>query len=168
MIFGGGEARDPWRCGASAKMRNDATVKKHPACGGANRLPGFVAALARYRASRGTPRLPGKPICHHQIDPIWPDSALDPRTRSSRRVAGFIAPLPVPVKPAFSGVDGQVYGYRLPTDREGFPVSVKYDQTNRILVAKLLAKVTELLGQNFVDPIPGPSTIEGDGRQGRR
>jgi hypothetical protein len=30
MIFGGGEARDPWRCGASAKKRNDATVKKDP------------------------------------------------------------------------------------------------------------------------------------------
>ena len=79
MIFGGGKARDPWRCCASAKERNDATVKKHPACGGANRLPGFVAALARYRASRCTPRLPGKPICRHQIDPIWSDSALTRR-----------------------------------------------------------------------------------------
>jgi hypothetical protein len=92
MIFGRGEARDPWRCGASAKERNDATVKKHPACGGANlparsrggfasakagRLPGFVTALARYRASRCTPRLPGKPICRHQIDSIWSDSALN-------------------------------------------------------------------------------------------
>ncbi|MCH2498602.1 MAG: hypothetical protein MK104_16525, partial [Erythrobacter sp.] len=76
MIFGGGKARFAWRCGASAKERNDATVKKHPACGGANRLPGFVAALARYRASRCTPRLPGKPICRHQIDSIWSDSAL--------------------------------------------------------------------------------------------
>ena len=56
------------------------TVKNHPACGGANRLPGFVAALARYRASRCTPRLPGKPICRHQIDPIWSDSALNLRT----------------------------------------------------------------------------------------
>jgi hypothetical protein len=76
MIFGGGKARFVWRCSASATVRNDATGKKHPACGGANRLPGFVAALARYRASRGTPRLPGKPICRHQIDSIWSDSAL--------------------------------------------------------------------------------------------
>jgi hypothetical protein len=81
MIFGGGKARFVWRCGASAKARNDATVKKHPACGGANRLPGFVAALARYRASRGTPRLPGKPICRHQIDSIWSDSALSSLAR---------------------------------------------------------------------------------------
>ncbi|MEE8279251.1 MAG: hypothetical protein V3R55_00935, partial [Alphaproteobacteria bacterium] len=28
------------------------------------------------RASRFTPRLPGKPICRHQIDSIWSDSAL--------------------------------------------------------------------------------------------
>ena len=76
MIFGGGEARFAWRCHASAKKCNDATAKKHPACGGANRFPGFVAALARYRASRCTPRLPGKPICRHQIDSIWLDHAL--------------------------------------------------------------------------------------------
>ena len=47
MIFNLGEARFAWRCGASAKKCNDAMVKKHPACGGANRFPGFVAALAR-------------------------------------------------------------------------------------------------------------------------
>ncbi len=62
-------------------MRNDATAQKHPAFGGANRLPGFVATLARFsdsenQASRFTPRLPGKPICLHQIDSIWSDSAL--------------------------------------------------------------------------------------------
>ncbi|MEE9290471.1 MAG: hypothetical protein V3U99_05600, partial [Alphaproteobacteria bacterium] len=29
-----------------AKIRNDAKAQKNPACGGANRLPGFVATLA--------------------------------------------------------------------------------------------------------------------------
>lgn len=57
-------------------MRNDALVQKHPACGGAIRLPVCVAALARCTASRFTPRLPGKPNCTHQIDSILSDSAL--------------------------------------------------------------------------------------------
>ncbi len=62
-------------------MRNDATAQKDLASGGANRLPGFVATLARFsdsenQASRFTPRLPGKPICLYQIDSIWSDSAL--------------------------------------------------------------------------------------------
>ncbi len=68
-----------WRCGASAKIGNDATAQKNPAFGRAHRLPGFVATLARCRASRFAPRLPGKPICRHQIDSIWPDSALEAR-----------------------------------------------------------------------------------------
>ncbi|MEE9250544.1 MAG: hypothetical protein V3U93_05395, partial [Alphaproteobacteria bacterium] len=62
-------------------MRSDATAQKDPACGGANRFPGLVATLARFsdsenQASRFTPRLPGKPICRHQIDSIWSNSAL--------------------------------------------------------------------------------------------
>ncbi len=73
--------RVAWQCGASAKIRNDATAQKNPAFGGANRFPGFVATLARCPASRCAPRLPGKPICRHQIDTIWPHSALRVRGR---------------------------------------------------------------------------------------
>jgi hypothetical protein len=65
-------------------MRNDVTAQKHPAFGGANRLPGCVAAVvrmhalhdARCAASRFKPRLPWEPISTHQIDPIWPECAL--------------------------------------------------------------------------------------------
>ncbi|MEE8559135.1 MAG: hypothetical protein V3S88_00270, partial [Alphaproteobacteria bacterium] len=98
MILRRGEARVAWQCGVSrfwkpAKIRNDATAQKNPACGAANRFPGFVAALARCPASRFAPGLParsrsfasakaglpGKPIRRHQIDSIWPDSALADR-----------------------------------------------------------------------------------------
>jgi hypothetical protein len=47
MILRRGEARFARRSGASAKKRNDATARKHPAFGGAARLFGCVAALAR-------------------------------------------------------------------------------------------------------------------------
>ncbi len=76
MILPQGEARVARRCGASAKMGNDALGLKHPAYGGAHRLPGCVAALARYTASRFGPRLPWKPMSTHQIDSIWLGSAL--------------------------------------------------------------------------------------------
>ncbi len=88
MILRRGEARVAWQCGASAKIRNDATVQKNPAFGGANRLPGCVATLARCPASRCAPRLPGKPICRHQIDSIWPDSALGPMDRHFVLISG--------------------------------------------------------------------------------
>ncbi len=64
------------RCATTPRRKST-----RPPVGGASRLPGFVATLARFsdsenQASRFTPRLPGKPICRHQIDSIWSDSAL--------------------------------------------------------------------------------------------
>ncbi len=38
--------------------------------------PGSLRRSPDAQASRFTPRLPGKPICLHQIDSIWSDSAL--------------------------------------------------------------------------------------------
>jgi len=47
--------------------------------------------MAPHRASRRV--CPDKPICHHQIDSIWPDSALNAATdtRDLSGVSGFHA-----------------------------------------------------------------------------
>ncbi|MEE9250831.1 MAG: hypothetical protein V3U93_06860, partial [Alphaproteobacteria bacterium] len=49
--------------------------------------PGSLRRSPDAQASRFTPRLPGKPICRHQIDSIWSDSALSPRRGQDRRDA---------------------------------------------------------------------------------
>ena len=41
--------------------------QKHPAAGGSNRSPAALLRLPDAKASRRAPRLPGKPICSHQI-----------------------------------------------------------------------------------------------------
>jgi len=64
-----GQERVAMRCGTSDKTRDAATVQKNPAFGGANRLFGCVAMLARCPTSRCAPRLLEKPICTHQTIP---------------------------------------------------------------------------------------------------
>ncbi len=57
------------RCATTPRRK-----RTRPPVGGANRLPGFVATLARFsdsenQASRFTPRLPGKPLEHRFLAP---------------------------------------------------------------------------------------------------
>jgi hypothetical protein len=63
--------------GHRRRHAGDATAQLDPAFGGEIRLAEFIADSPGGPASRFGARLPGKPICDHQIDPIWPDSALD-------------------------------------------------------------------------------------------
>ena len=53
--------------GDAERFRAQGTGRNNPAFGGANRLLGCVATLARCTASRYAPRLPEKPICRHQM-----------------------------------------------------------------------------------------------------
>ena len=71
---------------ASAKTRNDATGYKNPAFGGAYRLPGCVAMLARCDsiALRTAPNWEAD--TPHQIVSVWSDSALTFVRRPARLI----------------------------------------------------------------------------------
>ena len=62
---------------ASAKTRNDATGSKNPAFGGAYRLPGCVAMLARCDSIALRTAPDREADTPHQIVSIWSERALD-------------------------------------------------------------------------------------------
>jgi hypothetical protein len=63
------EERNPWRCIGIVKgvQRRPRIESIRPSVGQIG-SPGAPRRLPDAKASRGAPRLPGKPICSHQID----------------------------------------------------------------------------------------------------
>ncbi len=69
MILPRGEEHVAWRClGIGKGVRRRPRVKSTRPTVGQIGSPGALRRLPDAKASRGAPRLPGKPICSHQID----------------------------------------------------------------------------------------------------
>ena len=77
MILPRGEERAAWRCiGIGKGVRRRPRVKSTRPPVGQIGSPGAPRRLPDAKASRGAPRLPGKPICSHQIDSYLSGIAL--------------------------------------------------------------------------------------------
>jgi len=80
MILPRGEERAAWRCISIGKgVRRRPRVKSTRPAVGQIGSPEALQRLPDAKASRGAPRLPGKPICSHQIDSYLSGTALGRR-----------------------------------------------------------------------------------------